>query len=723
VQYACLVSSVGQTFDVAPTLLRPKFLPPLTRESYVRRDRLHDRMSRASATRTTLVSAPAGCGKTALLASWLTELPPGRWSWLTLDSRDNDPVRFWAYVIEALRALADGVGERALSELIRSGGRGPADRWMESLINDSAAVDRPTSYLILDDLHLITDPEIRAGLALFAANMPPWLRLVIATRADPALPLPRMRADGQLTEIRQSDLRFEPTEADRLLRAEGVDHLDDEQLDWLVTRTEGWAAGLQLAAIVLGADPAPRRLLHLAGSDRPFADYIASEVLDVETDDMRTFLFTTSVLERVNPSLAHAVSGLADAGQLLRQAQQRGLFLVALDEHDEWFRYHTLFAEAIQSEARARAPEVVRLAHEQAARWFEQRDDLTTAIEHWSSAGRADEALRIGLVAGYRLVDSGQVNGVERIADLIPASIVGNDPVRQLDYAMLHFPHDADAFASWVDEARATIAELADVDDVDDDLMRHYQTVRAICDLVFGEWDDAATHASASIGPLGLGEGQTAMMQRAGLQLMRAKAWLEEPAEVERIFTAIVRRPRASPIVRDFIAPCTWALASAIGGRIRESTIWCTRATKTADAGPVPQAPYQELLLARALIARELGDNAAARDHLDELRAVYTVTYHSLRTIADVESALAFISDDLLADAARALENIESTQPRRPLGPRVHDAVDGALDGAPPARGRPGRRPSVRGTHAARVLARCCPCQGAVGRRLAGTGR
>ena len=512
-------------------------------------------------------------------------------------------------------------------------------------------------------------------MTLFVESMPPWLRLIIITRADPPLGLPRLRAQGNLTEIRQNDLRFETNEAEMLLRAEGIDDLDDNQLDWLVTRTEGWAAALQLAVIVLGDDPSPDRLLHIAGSNMTFADYIASEVVDVASDDMRTFLFTTAVLERVSPSLAQTVSGFDDAGRMLREAQQRGLFLVSLDEQGEWFRYHHLFAEAIHAEARARAPELVRSAHEKAADWFERHDDVVTALDHWCAADRPEEALRIALSAGYRLIDSGQVTSVERITRLIPASVVGKDPHHQLDYAMLHNHIDAEVCLLWVNEAQKSIAALATPDD---QLTRRYHSVRAMCSLLFGEWDDASTNASASIDPLGVGEGDAAMAQRAGLHLMRAHGWMEEPNDAEKVFRTYVGSPWTDPVVRNVLAPCAWALAAAIGGRIQEAERWCSRVTATAHDVAVPHAAYQELLLARAIVGNELADTDSARQAIEELRATHVLTYHSLRTIAEVQLALSFVNDDRFADATHVLEDLAPTPGHISLGPRVHDAIDGA---------------------------------------------
>ena len=526
-------------------------------------------------------------------------------------------VRVWTYLIGALRRIAGGVGETALNEVIRSGGKGPIERWLGGLLNDLAAVDVPTSFLVVDDLNVITDPEIRESFALFTASMPPWLRLIIITRADPPLPLPRLRAEGRLTEIRQRDLRFDAAEADVLLRAQGIDNLVDEQLRWLVERTEGWAAGLQLAMIVLGEQPGADRLFEVAGSNRTFADYIAAEVVDVAAEDMRRFLFTTSVLDRINPSLARAVSGFGDAEQMLRDAQHRGLFLVALDERGEWYRYHALFAEAVQAEARSQAPDLVQLANEHAAAWFENAGDLVLAVDHWLAAGRPDEALRIAVPAAFQLFDAGQLQSIQRIASHIPQSVVGSDAHRQLDYALLNHVVDADVSRWWVNEAEATIAALPHPDE---QLTRRAASGRTVCALLFGEWDEAATAAAAAIDPRGVGEGETEQARRAGLQLLRAKAWMELPADAEHVFRKFANHQRISPAVRGFYAPCIWALAAAVGGRIHEAEEWAERATKAADVLAVPPAPYLELLFARTAIHRERGDNDAARATIDELR-------------------------------------------------------------------------------------------------------
>ena len=189
--------SVG-TDGVVPgaTLLATKFLPPRPRHNQVRRDRLHRSLSRAASTPVTLVSAPAGFGKTALLAEWLNELPDGRWAWLSIDRGDNDPGRLWTYLVAAVQRLAGPVGDNALLELRRTGGRAQPETWLTMFINDLAEVSAPESFLVLDDVHLLTEAELRAGICLLAGHLPAWLHLVLSTRSDPPLPLPRHAGRG-----------------------------------------------------------------------------------------------------------------------------------------------------------------------------------------------------------------------------------------------------------------------------------------------------------------------------------------------------------------------------------------------------------------------------------------------------------------------------------------------------------------------------------------------
>ena len=217
-------------------------------------------------------------------------------------------------------------------------------------------------------------------------------------------------------------------EARSLLEASGMAGLSDDQLELLVERTEGWAAGLQLAVISLGERSAGNRLDDILGSLRPFTDYLITEVVDNQRQRMRHFLYATSTVDRVNPSLAAALSGDAEADQLLREAAQQGLFLMALDGRDGWYRYHHLFAEALRHEMKTRFPQAASDANSVAARWFEDYGDAATALEHWLAAGRPKEALRLAADVGFAMVDRGQAVTIEGIARRIPPIVPGTDP-------------------------------------------------------------------------------------------------------------------------------------------------------------------------------------------------------------------------------------------------------------------------------------------------------
>ena len=419
-----------------------------------------------------------------------------------------------------------------------------------------------------------------------------------------------MRAGGQLTEVRAADLRFVTDEAEALLAAFGMRDVGAAQVESLVERTEGWAAGLQLACITIGGDGPGVRLDDVVGSLRPFTDYLITEVVDVQPDEMRDFLFATSILDRVSPAVAIAVSGRRDADALLRQAERRGLFLTALDGSDEWYRYHHLFAQALQHEFRVRFPDAASAAHSAAAAWFEEHGDAGAALEHWLAAGRPDEALRLAVQVGFSLVDQGQAVTLERIARRIPATVPGDDPARQLDYGLIHIVFEPETFLAWVDEASRTIEQQAVPDD---DLHIRHVMVQAIAAIIVGAWDDAVDCiAEAATRARALGS-FSPYSQRAGLELIRAAGWSERLDEAEAAFRSYVADRRVPDASRLLVAPSAWALGAAFGGRIDEADHWVQRVTANADThGFHGIFSIQEMLLAQAIVARERCDADAA---------------------------------------------------------------------------------------------------------------
>ena len=368
-------------------LLETKVHVPKRRRSVVPRSRLRDRLNSGAESALTLVSAPAGFGKTTLLADWLSDdSAAGRaTAWLSLDQRDNDPALFWAYLIAALQRAAPAVGARALA-LIRSP-QSSTEAILATLLNDLQGIPHDV-VLVLDDYHVIEAHDVHEGMAYLVAHLPPQVRLVIASRADPPLPLAGLRAGGELVEILASDLRFTPDEAASYLNeVMGLD-LTTADVGALEGRTEGWIAALQLAALSMqGRDDVTGFIASFAGDDRYIVDYLVGEVLERQSPDVRTFLLQTSILSRLNGSLCNAVTG-QDGGKGMLETLERGnLFLVPLDDRRRWYRYHHLFADVLRARLLDEQSERVPELHRRAGDWYEQNGDRPEAI-HQALAGR-----------------------------------------------------------------------------------------------------------------------------------------------------------------------------------------------------------------------------------------------------------------------------------------------------------------------------------------------
>ncbi len=346
------------------------------------RSRLTERLSRAGESALTLVSAPAGFGKTTLLTDWLAAAPgDGRISaWLSLDHSDNDPALFWAYFIAALRTAAPGVGEGALALLPSH--ESPPEAFVVTLLNDIAVVSADV-VLVLDDFHVIEEPTIGEGMTYLVEHLPPSLRLVIASRADPALPLARLRARGDLVEIRAADLRFTVDEAAAYLNDVMGLELTPPDIAALEGRTEGWIAALQLAALSMqGRDDVAGFIAGFAGDDRYIVDYLVGEVLQSQPENVQSFLLHTSILRRLTGSLCDAVTG-QDGGRAMLEALDRGnLFVVPLDDRRLWYRYHHLFADVLRARLLDEHPDQVHELHRRAGDWYARHGDRSAAIGH-----------------------------------------------------------------------------------------------------------------------------------------------------------------------------------------------------------------------------------------------------------------------------------------------------------------------------------------------------
>jgi LuxR family maltose regulon positive regulatory protein len=375
-----------------------------------------------------LVCAPAGFGKTALLADWARS---GNHpvAWLSLDAGDNDPARFWRHVVAALDRARPGIAERA-SPLLGPPTPASFEGLVTALINDLAA--RPGEdelLLVLDDYHLIDTQQVHTPLTFLLEHLPSGLRLVLSSRSDPPLPLARLRAARQLAELRSDDLRFTASEATALLHeAIGAD-LPTSAVTALEARTEGWAAGLQLAALSLRgqADPA-RFVAAFSGTHRYVLDYLAQEVLGYQDEQVRGFLLETSVLERLSGGLCDAVTGRAGSQAMLEEIERAGLFLVPLDEVRGWWRYHHLFADLLRARLQRERPGRVPVLHREAAAWCEEHGLADDAIRHALGAGDAVWAARLIERHADELLFRGEGATVQRWLAVLPAELAGSWP-------------------------------------------------------------------------------------------------------------------------------------------------------------------------------------------------------------------------------------------------------------------------------------------------------
>jgi LuxR family transcriptional regulator, maltose regulon positive regulatory protein len=369
-----------ETTQLATKLFIPRVTPGL-----VVRSRLIQRLQGVLNNRFTLVSAPAGFGKTTLLSQWIQDshVPT---SWLSVEDAENDPVRFWDYFIGALQKISPSTGEKALS-LLHSSPPIPIESTLNVLINDIITI--PGDFvLVLDDYYLIHSEAVHHGLTYFIEHIPFAMHLVIVTRVDPPLPLARFRGKGSMLEIGTDDLRFNTDEASALLTSLIGQVLADEDLDAINARTEGWAVGLKMAALFLGKQKdISDSIAAFTGSQRYIMDYLVEEVLGYQSPDVRAFLLQTSVLARMCGPLCDAVIQGTSGHESLLNLEKANLFLIPLDESREWYRYHHLFAELLRHQLDLEyGKEMTCELHKKASRWYEDNNLFEEAIDHALSA-------------------------------------------------------------------------------------------------------------------------------------------------------------------------------------------------------------------------------------------------------------------------------------------------------------------------------------------------
>ncbi len=414
------------------TVLATKLFIPPAPPHVVPRAHLLARLNAGLHRKLILLAAPAGCGKTTLLSAWVAGCRRPV-AWLSLDAGDSDPARFLTYLVAALQTIAPQIGE-GVAEALQSSTPLPTEALLTALLNDLTTLPHPF-LLVLDDYHVITAPAVDEALTFLLEHLPPQMHLVLASREDPPLPLARLRARDQLTELRATDLRFSPTEAAGFLQAMDL-HLAADEAAALAARTEGWIAGLQLAALSLQGHPdVPGFIQAFAGDHRYIADYLVAEVLQRQPEPVRNFLLQTAILERLHGPLCDAVTGQQD-GQARLEALERGnFFIVPLDDARHWYRYHHLFADVLHAHLRAEQPDLVATLHRRAAAWYAQHGAAAAAIGHALAAADFAHAADLVERALPAMLRNRQEATLLGWLKALPDALISLRPVLSVGYA------------------------------------------------------------------------------------------------------------------------------------------------------------------------------------------------------------------------------------------------------------------------------------------------
>ena len=588
---------------------------PALSQHYLRRPRLLRLLNEATTSPITVVVAPAGSGKTSLLVDWCSQSSMES-TWLSLDETDRDEGQLWTAVAAALAGLVDGLTIRSRS----SGSPAVAVRALAALLES----DHPTAaVLIIDNVDFVDDEATMKSVALFLSALPEWMHVVLVSRRTPQLPIDRLRARGQLGEVHFSELRFSDEEAEEML-SRLTSSLAEEDVRVAVARAGGWAAGLQLTALAVRSERAQASSLELVSErDLLFADYVWREVLSAESPALVELLLDTCVVTRINPPLAGALSGRADAGELLQEAEARGLFVTRLGRTG-WVEVHRVLRDELRAEVSRTAPDRLSRQHSRAARWFEDTGEVTSALEHWILASRPREALRVLARYTSELYDTGRAATIARTIAHIPLNVAMADFASMLEFAWCHLLVDRRQFLDIVHQASAREERL---DEPDPALVARLRMLESIAATVTGDWTEGSHLATECLRMLG--DGATSdPLGRFGWNLVArdvalSERWDDDAASIREVRLELSRDPE-----RRLAFEGTRSLGEALAGRPVDA-LRIAAGVREATAIESMTILQTELGLAQAVAHRELGDRPRAVAELTALADAWVgpVTY------------------------------------------------------------------------------------------------
>jgi LuxR family maltose regulon positive regulatory protein len=526
-----------------PFLLRSKVVVPALGYEHLPRPRLLAALEAAATRRLTLVVAPVGYGKSRLLAKWCRSTAATHpTAWLTLDAHDNDPQSFCPYLIHALREAYPDRFDRSLAALHRAADQLPQSL-LPTLLNELWG-SGPDTWLVLDDVHVITSPSCLASFRFFVEQLPTGCHLLLASRTDPPIGLARLRVRRQLRELRTPDLRFTPDEARAFLTDTLKLDLSPDSVAQLEARTEGWAAGLYLAALSLRDHPDPQRFVaRFAGQHRHLVDYFGGEVLDHLPEADRSFLVQTAILDQLSGPLCDALLDTTDAAQRLRSLAQQNLFVFPVDDTWQWYRYHPLFRDLLLAELRRRFPDHLADLHHRAAAWYAAAGEAAAAMHH---ALAADDERLVGdlfLAEAVPLTHQGRLATVTTWLAALPARAVAARPALALATAWI---------AALARHAPADVTRriaLAEGGPADGPFFLGEPSLAAAVALVRASYpvdDVGAATADAEVAVAACTDPETEAYPTARVALGRALYLAGRPAEAQAPLEAALRGPRAA---------------------------------------------------------------------------------------------------------------------------------------------------------------------------------
>jgi LuxR family maltose regulon positive regulatory protein len=633
-------------------VFRSKLRAPSTQQ-LLRRAALIDQLELCTSMPLALVVAPAGTGKTSLVATWAaTSTSPT--AWLSLDESDHDATHFWTGVLVALEALIHDELPHAHTLLQRPGS---VDEAVVGLLDDLETIDRPPSTLVIDNTHVIDDnTEAVSSLAVFLQHVPIWLHVVLLARRTPFLPLARMRARGELGEIGYADLRFLDDEAGEMLRIYAP-LLDEDSIQQVVARADGWAAGIQLAAL---AARSTRSKQDVRPEDREnlfVSDYVWREVFAAESSDLVDALLDIAVVERVNPNLAMCLSGVSDARALLSEAESRGLFVTRLGSSD-WYEIHTLVRERLRAELVRRSPSRAAEMHVRAARWFEETGEIALALDQWITADQPREALRLLAAKATALYDSGREATITRTIAALPATVARDDLDAAVEFAWSNLLVSRQVFLQAVDRASTWARQVPELSSTVRGRLTMLQSIAA---TVQGDWSRGGDLARRALGEQG-GDWPADPLGRLSWNMVARDIALSERWQASDEIRILQHEVSSDP-ERRLAFEGTRALGESLAGHPVDALRIVAGVREAAKATSMSMLRL-ELAAAEAIAHRELGDRPRAQSELVALGSLSPgpVGYASL--LADLELARMHLDEGDVGRAqaafTRATELVES---------------------------------------------------------------